>query len=140
MALYQDTVVVGARGDDSSRGSAHVFVLTGNEWTHQAKLLAPNRRAADWFGWSVAIFEGTVVVGANEDDDYGYATGSAYVFRCSNGNECIHRAKLLAPDGTVLDYFGWSVLVYQDTVIVGSMWDDDNCDDSGSAYVFAPPE
>ncbi|EJK55916.1 hypothetical protein THAOC_24292, partial [Thalassiosira oceanica] len=45
VAIYGDTVVVGANGDDyygNESGSAHVFVQSGEEWTHQAKLLAPD--------------------------------------------------------------------------------------------------
>ena len=30
------------------------------------------------------------------------------------------------------------VAIYEDIVVVGSYWDDDNGDESGSAYVFVP--
>ena len=44
--------------------------------------------------------------------------------------------KELASDGSVGDQFGISVSVSGDTAIVGANFDDDNGDDSGSAYIF----
>ncbi len=46
-------------------------------------------------------------------------------------------AKLLATDGATYDRFGFSVSVHGDTAVVGAYYDDnDNGDDSGSAYVY----
>ncbi len=44
--------------------------------------------------------------------------------------------KLLPSDGAEYDYFGGSVSVSGDWVLIGS-WLDDDGDNSGSAYVFA---
>ena len=51
-------------------------------------------------------------------------------------------AKLTASDGAALDYFGYSVAVDGDTVLVGAYQDDDeenDSQDSGSAYIFVKP-
>ncbi|EJK44826.1 hypothetical protein THAOC_36604, partial [Thalassiosira oceanica] len=83
VAIYGDTIVVGAWYDDdngSSSGSAHVFARSGEEWTHQAKLLAPDGAAGDVFGRRFAIYENSIVVVAQYDDDNGYGSGSAHVF------------------------------------------------------------
>ena len=48
----------------------------------------------------------------------------------------LKQTKLLPNDGTAGDNFGMSVAIYGDTAIVGSPYDDDNGDGSGSAYVF----
>jgi hypothetical protein len=44
--------------------------------------------------------------------------------------------KLIPSDGAMEDLFGWSVSVSGDTALIGSHWDDDNGDSSGSAYIF----
>ena len=45
--------------------------------------------------------------------------------------------KLTASDGAAFDYFGLSVAIANDTVVVGAYWNvNDNSDRSGSAYVF----
>jgi predicted amidohydrolase len=45
-------------------------------------------------------------------------------------------AKITAPDGAAQDYFGRSVAVSDTAIVVGSHYDDDNGDISGSAYIF----
>ncbi|MCH8164229.1 MAG: FG-GAP repeat protein, partial [Planctomycetes bacterium] len=45
-------------------------------------------------------------------------------------------AKLLATDGAAVDGFGFSVAISGATAIVGALRDDDNGNDSGSAYLF----
>jgi len=44
--------------------------------------------------------------------------------------------KLLAADGQAGDWFGFSIGISGDTVVVGARWDDDNGSDAGSAYVY----
>ena len=52
----------------------------------------------------------------------------------------IEKAKLVAPDGENFDLFGTAVSFYGDTVVIGAQCDDDNGEDSGSAYVFVREE
>jgi len=58
----------------------------------------------------------------------------------SGSDELVHEdAKLLPSDGALSDYFGNSVAVSGDTVVVAAPLDDDQGDRSGSAYVFERP-
>jgi len=75
------------------------------------------------------------VVAAVGDDHDGPSSGAAYVFTRS-GIVWSQQAKLLDPDGAAYDYFGISVVVDDDTVVVGAFGDDDAGSASGSAYVF----
>ena len=80
VAVDGNTVVVGARKSDSSRGSAYVFVEPQGGWTDTAgtdKRTAYDRSRNDEFGNSVAVDGDTVLVGAVGDDS---DKGSAYVF------------------------------------------------------------
>jgi hypothetical protein len=97
-----------------------------------AKLTASDGAAQDGFGFSVAIDGNTVVVGAREDEDIGAHSGSAYLFD-TNGQQT---AKLTASDGASYDRFGHSVAIDGNTVVVGSIFDNDNGTSSGSAYLF----
>jgi hypothetical protein len=133
-----NTVVIGAYGDDdngSSAGSAYVFVRNAGVWTEQQKLLAADGTASDIFGDEVAISGDTIVVGAYWDADNGAETGSAYVFVRSAGNWS-QQQKLLPSDSEVGNRFGQAVAISEDTVVVGAYLNDDNADNSGSAYVF----
>jgi hypothetical protein len=69
----------------------------------------------------VAIDGATVVAGAYGDDDAGSWSGSAYVFRTTDGGATYGQvAKLTASDGAVGDYFGDSVAIDGDTIVVGA--------------------
>ena len=81
----------------------------------------------------------TVVIGAYYDDDP-TNSGSAYVFTRDTAGDLASGwtkvAKLTAGDGAASDYFGWSVSIDGDTMVIGANGDDDKGSNSGSAYVF----
>ena len=138
VSIDGDYAVVGALGDDDNgthAGSAYIFKRNGMIWEQEAKLLATDGAAADFFGWSVSIYGDYVVVGAWGDADNGTDAGSAYVFK-RTGTIWVEEAKLLPSDGATADEFGASVSIYGDYVIVGAWGHADNGSNSGSAYVF----
>ena len=48
----------------------------------------------------------------------------------------IFQQKLVPDDGACGDWFGSSVAIHGDTLVVGSIFDDDNGNGSGSAYIY----
>ncbi|MCA9275798.1 MAG: hypothetical protein KDA29_07220 [Phycisphaerales bacterium] len=54
----------------------------------------------------------------------------------AGGQTINETVKLLPNDGISLDVFGFSVAINGTTAVVGAFHDDDNGDDSGSAYLF----
>ena len=173
VAVSGDTVVVGARGEDSSTtgvnttpnesaadsGAAYVFVRSGTTWTQQAYLKASNPGADDWSGYSVAVSGDTVVVGAHKEDssttganstanESATDSGAAYVY-IRSGTTWSQQAYLKSSNNgnAPNDYFGLSVAVSGDTVVVGAYAEDssttgvnstanEDAVDSGAAYVF----
>ncbi|VVB62363.1 FG-GAP repeat protein [uncultured archaeon] len=138
VSLSGDTALISAHGDDDNgaqSGSAYVFTRIGTTWKQQAKLLASDGAAEDYFSWSVSLSGDTALIGADGDDDNGNESGSAYVFT-RTGTNWTQQAKLLAADSAVYDSFGWSVSLSSDTALIGAPFDDDKGDQSGSAYVF----
>ncbi|MBN2241882.1 MAG: hypothetical protein JW793_04265 [Acidobacteria bacterium] len=101
-----------------------------------AKLQASDGAYSDAFGTSVSISGDYAIVGAPNDDE-GVVTnsGCAYVFKREAGtwNE---KVKLLAPDRSFSDLFGYSVSISGDYAIVGKPWDDNTGTNYGSAYVY----
>jgi hypothetical protein len=140
VAISGNTVVVGSNydtvGSNSYQGSAYVYVYSGSGWVLQQKLTAADGSYGDYFGTSVAIFGDTIVVGSYGDDiGVNYDQGSAYVY-VRSGSTWSQQQKLVALDGSSYDYFGSSVSVSVDTVVVGSYGDDmGSVSDQGSAYV-----
>lgn len=85
VAIDGDAAIVGARRDDTSQGSAYIFVRSGTNWTAQPKLIASPRSGTDAFGSGVAISGVTAIIGAPNDDIANggrieTSQGSAYVF------------------------------------------------------------
>jgi len=145
VAISGDTIVVGARREDSAAtgvnggqnnddvpeaGAAYVFVRNGTNWSQQAYLKASNT-GDDLFGGAVAISGDTIVVGAsledsnargvngNQNNEGGYNSGAAYVFARS-GTNWSQQAYLKTSNADAEDYFGQSVAADGDTVVVGA--------------------
>jgi len=139
ISLDGDTALIGAGWDDDNgadSGSAYVFIRDGDTWTQQQKLLALDGAAKDSFSaWAVSLSGDTALIGAYGDDDNGADSGSAYVFT-RTGTTWTQQAKLLASDGTAEDWFGYTVSLDGDTALIGARFNDENGNNSGSAYVF----
>lgn len=138
VSISGTTALVGAWKDDdngSDAGAAYVFQQEGAEWVQVQKLLASDGQQGDRMGYSVAISGSTAVLGAYKDDDFGNATGAAYIFQEQDGN-WLEQTKLTASDAEDSERFGYAVTIEESTAVIGAYWDDDDGDNSGSAYVF----
>ena len=97
VSIDGDYAVAGAFGDDVNghfSGSAYVFKRSGTTWAQEDKLLPTDGEALDGFGNSVSISGDYAVVGAQNDQDNGFASGSAYIFK-RTGTTWAQEAKLL---------------------------------------------
>ena len=100
----------------------------GQKLDETAKLLPADGAAEDFFGNAVATNGEIAVVGAWFDDNL---KGSAYIFR-RNGDTWSEEEKLIASDGSSYDFFGHSVAIYEDNVIIGAS----GANNKGAAYIF----
>ena len=134
VAINESYAIVGSMRDDdiaTQAGSAYIFdTATGVEL---GKFSPIDGSVDDYFGRCLAISGYTVVGGLSKDDDNGSSSGSAYLFDARTGAII---DKLLPSDGAPLDYFGISVAIEGDLVVVGAFRDDDNGPSSGSVYLF----
>lgn len=138
VALSGDTLLVGAWTDNGlglASGSAYVFRHVGMQWVQEAKLLASDGAAGDWFGRSVALSGDTAVIGAPNDDDLGVNAGSVYVFQRS-GSTWAQEAKLYGDDTFAGDQLGTAVAVAGDVLVAGAPYFSTAGPASGAAYVF----
>jgi hypothetical protein len=138
VSVSGNTAVIGApQNDDDGKnsGSVYIFRFDGNRWVEEAKLIADDGLPGDKFGSSVSISEGVVAIGAYESDELGNRSGSAYLFRY-DGNNWMQETKLIPPDGGFREFFGFSVAIDGDVVVIGAMNDGDNGPGSGSAFVY----
>ncbi len=141
VAIDGNFAVVGEPAFSGYTGRAYVFYYDGVNWTRLAKLTASDGATDDYFGFSVSISGNTVVIGAYKDDVVGLNSGSAYVFEMPTAGwtDMTQTAKLIPSDGAPSDAFGISVSISGNVVVIGANGDDDNGNNSGSAYVFEKP-
>ena len=137
VAVDGNTAVVGAYNKSGVMGAAYVFVLSNGAWSQQAELTASDGAANDDFGFSVAVYGDTAVIGAfGKANGTKNAQGAAYVFTRS-GTVWSQQAKLLSADGAAGDHFGWSVAVNADTAVLGAYSKANGAKSGqGAAYVF----
>ena len=137
VAIYDKFAIVGAPYDDdlgTKSGSAYIFKYeeSNDSWNQFTKLTASDGTNTDQFGWSVAIYNDTTIIGAAKHDHNEISnSGGAYIFKYvyNETNESwIEIAKLTASDADSGDRFGYQVDIYGDLVIVASL------DEGG--YVF----
>jgi len=152
VAIAGDTVVVGAPREDSNAtgvngnqsdnsatdsGSAYVFVRDGaGNWSQQAYLKASNTDGGDLFGDTVAIVGNTIVIGAslegsnadgvngNQGDNSASQAGAAYVFVRDGAGNWSQQAYLKASNSDGGDFFGNSVVIAGNIVVVGAVGED----------------
>ncbi|NJP04963.1 MAG: hypothetical protein HC837_04710 [Chloroflexaceae bacterium] len=132
------SIVVGAFradvGDQVDQGSASVFERNAggpNAWGLVTRLTANDGAAGDWFGRSVALDNGTIVVGASQ---YQFRQGAAYVFeRKAGGADAWGQVTLSHPHGVAGTEFGASVAIHGNTIAVGAPGERQR---QGAVYLF----
>lgn len=142
VAVNAGTTVVGAVGDqdEGNPGSAYLFMKPERErWrstSHAIRLGSPDVEDSSYFGWSVAITDDTLVVGMPSED----GPGAAYLYtKPPEGWFFLSDpVKLTPPNGRPRDWFGASVAVSGDTVVIGAAYVFDDAV-PGAAYVFTKP-
>ena len=151
VAITGNTVVVGAFNPSNfsshssstpSPGAAYVFVMPVSGWhdmTESAKLTASDGQPGDGFGSGVSISGNTIAVGAIFASTIFGQDGKAYVFVRPGGGwsgNLNESAELRASDTLPVSYFGASVGISGNTIIVGAYGHNNF---QGAAYVFVKP-
>ena len=140
VAIHGNTVAVGAY-NDGQQGSVYVFERpvggwSGNNVNETAKLTASNPETDEYFGYSLAMGDSLIAVGAYGDNT---SRGSVYVFEepDTGWTSGTQTAKLKSSVEQDYDCFGKSVAIYDTTIVTGAYHDDyssyTNC---GSAYIY----
>ncbi|UCE61786.1 MAG: FG-GAP repeat protein, partial [Phycisphaerales bacterium] len=116
------------------------FRFDGDNWVQEAKLLPGDAPPGDssshpGFGYNVAIDGETIAVAAQGKDELGVDSGSVYVF-VRDGAVWNQQAKLLPSDGATWEYFGQSIAIHGDDIVVGTWGGGSSPIHAGSAYVF----
>ena len=138
VAIDNNTIVIGAYGDDSQAGSASVFVRNDSNWVFQQKLTVSDAEPADFFGYSVAIDNNIIIIGAPSDDYSNLSdAGSAYLYEWRD-TMWLEQNILRASDSGLSHHFGFSVALDANWAVIGAYEGDiEGVSKAGAAYVFS---
>jgi len=122
----------------SAAGTALCIALTANSshaqtYTLSRTFLSPTPGNGERFGNSVDISENRILIGEPGDDTGAEDSGIAYLFDANTGGLL---QTFLNPEPEFQDFFGSSVLISGDRVIIGNPWDRSPDIESGSVYLF----
>jgi drug/metabolite transporter superfamily protein YnfA len=140
MAISHGRLVVGAFQDDTGAvdaGSAYVFDLTsGTPSLPVIALTNPVPAQTDYFGFTVAVSDSRVVVGAYQNDTGASNAGIAYVYHLASATPMIPEFTLTNPSPAANDNFGGRVAISGQWVVVSANGKDIGTADAGAAYVY----
>ena len=135
VALTSDTIAIGAPGLTRGTGATYIFARPDEGWestSKAAKLTSPRGEADKFFGYSVSVGSETVAVGAIRENE----PGSLYLFEKPGRGawqSTSDAIELTAPDTVDTSFFGWSVVISDDTLVVGMP------QQAGAAYLYSRP-
>ncbi|MBL8217439.1 MAG: FG-GAP repeat protein, partial [Bryobacterales bacterium] len=113
MAADGDTLVVGAPFADGLRGVVYVYVKSGASWQLQQRLVPVPSGNSVLAGLSVAISGDTLAIGIPQID---FGRGAVAIYTRSGATWTLQQT-LTRP---VAGYFGYSVALQAETLVVGS--------------------
>ncbi|MFN3454356.1 MAG: FG-GAP repeat protein, partial [Pseudobdellovibrio sp.] len=158
IALSKNTLAVGAIGEDSNQtvitngqsasgdnslynsGAVYIYLRNGVSWTQQAYIKPTNADYNDMFGYSVALDQDTLAVGAIYEDanqttiTNGSAanadnsltdSGAVYVYK-RTGTSWSPQAYIKAANAGTTDQFGTAISLEGNTLVVGAIYEDSN--------------
>ncbi|MCA9755783.1 MAG: T9SS type A sorting domain-containing protein [Candidatus Eisenbacteria bacterium] len=132
------TVAVGAWAKSiffDHSGAAYLF--DADNGAQLAYIVPEDGHDRDHFGKSVSISDGIVAIGADEDDDRGESSGSAYLYDMSSS---ALSDKLLIGSGVSFDRFGSSIAIDGDLVASGAIGFGGSGTQTGYVGVFGASE
>ncbi len=138
--LQGNVLAVGAPGDDTiaeDAGAVYVWHYYGEEWNFAGKLVAADGIAHDRLGSQVALHQPWLAAGAYDHDDPFWSAGATYVWKLDNLWD--FHAKLEASDMQPGDWFGYSVDIQGDFMVIGAphrAHPETGTYRSGAAYAF----
>jgi len=138
VSVFGDFAIVGAwTADEQGPESGAAFIYqrdAKDNWTFQQKVIASDGAAFHNFGTTVLINNNTIAISAPGNDDF---AGAVYLYEMSEEGAWVEITKLMAHDRSDADYFGSSISMSNDKLIIGAYGDDDLGKNAGAAYLFA---
>jgi len=126
VALTQDMVVVGSPFASSAIGKVRLYERTPTGVGAPIVLTSPDPATSDAFGHAVAATSDWLAIGEPLDDDGGAAVdrGVVHLYRPDPNGGWVPHARIVAPDATAGDTFGYTLAMDEGTLVIASRYAD----------------
>lgn len=140
LTAHGNTIAVSSIGEDDPRdraGAVYVFEKSGGTWTQTQRVVPSDRNFLDLFGGGMSMNDNTLVIGSvGHATPSGSETGAAFIFERQAG-VWTQSAMLYPAVGTPFGNFGFDSAIVGNTVVVGSLADDNRgFFRAGAVFVF----
>ncbi|HET8934296.1 MAG TPA: hypothetical protein VFN67_12690 [Polyangiales bacterium] len=125
LALYEDTLVVGAPGSNTiasmtpHTGSVNVFKREGTAWKNLTRIVPADSGVQDLFGQSVALDDKHLFVSAPLDNTVQTFGGVVYAYARS-GDDFGQPGQLRPMTSIETGLFGWALAVSGESLVIGA--------------------
>lgn len=154
ISITENKILVGATGEATDvngtntlidAGAAYIFECdTFGIWTQKQKIVPTDRLPVDRFGNSVSIHGNYAIVGAysKQFSQLNDEVGAVYIYERNPTGNWIEKQKLITPDKSYNENYGYSVSISDDYAVVGAWGNDynefgvDSIFNSGAAFVY----
>ena len=158
--MSENLLVVGSPNEEK-QGSVYVYIRDESGiWIEDSIIRPPVSQDHDSFGQAVAVSGDTIVIGApredggathvdgDEHDNNAPNSGAVYVYVRDADGTWTKQVYIKASNADTSDYFGRSVDIDNDTLVVGAIYEDskstgvngdetdNSAQNSGAAYIF----
>jgi hypothetical protein len=130
VAIWDRTILMGAPR------CGCVFLFQEKEprkWQQVAKLVPKGATTSFYFGKSIAMNEDTIAVGSPYENG---TDGAIYLFRTSGDGTWQQTSRIVLPEQSANAWFGHSLSISGNELLVGAPYGKGNTPKSGAAYLF----
>jgi len=115
-------------------GAVYVFELVDSFWVEREKIINENGAENELFGNDVSVSGNTLAVGMS-GNVFSNISGRVYIYDVENGIIRL-TAELKASDAEIDDYFGGTLVLRKDSILVGAIGADRVARGAGALYLF----
>ncbi len=127
-----NTIVAGAPGFSNWNGAVYIYKKEGNNWEETQKITSPESVDYGNFGIGVSLYGDYLVIGASGINN---SAGKIYIYKKNNLGEWIFHQKLTSSDNFENSYFGNSVSISGNELVVGA-YTEVGTGNPSMAYIF----
>ena len=135
-AMYDDVLVSGS--NQGNAGSVTLFKVDGaGNIARTATLTAPSPYSSNYFGVSVSMSGNFLAIGEQRRNHIQSYSGTVYLYKINANGTAQLTATLHSPNPSYQGYFGFSVDLSGDRLVVGAYNENSEiASNSGSAYIY----